>query len=51
MDYKEKMDLMKTIEKLEIENNVLREKIKNIYVCWLYDYKRFTELKEFHKGI
>ena len=48
MDKKEK-EYLEKIEKLELENTALKEKLKGVYASWLYDYGRFTELKELYK--
>lgn len=49
MDNTENELLKKKIEKLEIENSALKNKIKGMYECWNYDYSRFTELKNINK--
>ena len=49
MDNTENELLKKKIEKLEIENSALKNKIKGMYESWNYDYSRFTELKNICK--
>ena len=37
------------IKKLKIEIKALKYKLEEVYRCWNYDYRRFTELKELYK--
>ena len=48
MDSREKVYIEK-IDKLEVENTALKNKINSMYASWVYDYARFTELKEILK--
>jgi len=50
MDNTEIELLKQKVEKLEIENTPLKNKIKGMYECWFYDYSRFTELKNIYKN-
>ena len=37
------------IKKLEVENKALKHKLDEVYRCWNYDTKKYTELKELYK--
>ena len=46
----EEKEYLEKILKLELENIALKDKLKSVYISWLYDYGRFTELKEIYKS-
>jgi len=42
---------MEEINKLKKENEILKKEIENLYKDWLYDSKRYQDLKIQHKSL